>query len=240
MSLSTLVEPFEFDWQLRYSRRKTIAVFVFPDQRVEVRAPKSAGKKEIVVFLHRHRDWVQQQLQNYQQKQQHRPRRVPLQFIDGEKHYYLGEQFPVRQCYGRPNIYFTGEEILVYINPRAAPSSLKKPLLDWYRQLAAVVFNARLDILYDQFAKLGVAKPQIRIRSMRSRWGSCSPNGNINLALELIQVPLEYLDYVIIHEVCHLLEFNHSARFYQLQSKILPDWQICKKGLNEFPVVVLR
>jgi predicted metal-dependent hydrolase len=81
--------------------------------------------------------------------------------------------------------------------------------------------------------ELSLPFPELRIRKMRSRWGSCSRRAEITLNLELIRMPLDCIDYVITHELCHLVEFNHSARFYELQSRFFPDWKERRRQLEE-------
>ena len=79
---------------------------------------------------------------------------------------------------------------------------------------------------------LGLPAPQLRVRKMRSRWGSCSRSAVITLNLELIRMPLPCIDYVITHELCHLVEFNHGPRFYALQARFIPDWKERKRLLE--------
>jgi len=82
-------------------------------------------------------------------------------------------------------------------------------------------------------AALRLPFPELKIRKMRTRWGSCTRRGVITLNLELVRMPPACIDYVISHELCHLVEFNHSARFYQLQERFVPDWQVRKRELDE-------
>ena len=75
--------------------------------------------------------------------------------------------------------------------------------------------------------------PELKIRKMRTRWGSCTKSGVVTLNLELVRMPPECIDYVITHELCHMVEFNHSARFYEVQSRFMPDWKARKQQLEE-------
>ncbi len=229
---------FGFEWQLRFSHRKTIGVYVFPDLSVEVRAPKRTEQHDIIAFLIEHQQWVKQQLQKYQKNL---TLKKP-QFVAGAEHYYLGKSFPLvlSQINGKPRVEFNGEYIRVFCRDQHDSAEIKKHLIVWYRRLASVVYAARLEKCFAKFSNYPIVKPAFRIRTMKTRWGSCSSKGQINLSLELIQVPLACVDYVIVHELCHLIEFNHSPTFYALQSDIMPDWKQRKITLDAFPVVRLR
>jgi hypothetical protein len=83
-------------------------------------------------------------------------------------------------------------------------------------------------------AHVGVAYPDIIVRAMSTRWGSCSANGRITLNVKLVKVPRLYIDYVIFHELCHLAEPNHTPRFYELLDRVLPDWRERREKLNMY------
>ena len=226
-------EPLEFTYETRFSKRKTIGVYVYPDSRVEVRAPKRTAKRDIQYFVFEQREWIAKQLN----RNKDLPPRLDLNYTDGELHYYLGKQFPLKIQLGIPRVIFDGDKINLFTK---APDNLDKNknlLIEWYRQVAHIAYQSRLEACYSRFVQSGIDKPALRIRKMKTRWGSCSERGHINLSLELIKVPMEYIDYVIIHELCHLIEFNHSHRFYAVQSDMLPDWKQRKIGLNNFPMV---
>ncbi len=96
------------------------------------------------------------------------------------------------------------------------------------------IFRERLDACYPKVEHLDVVYPDLAIRVLKSRWGSCSPRGRITLNVKLIQVPRAYIDYVVFHELCHLAEPNHSPRFYELLERVLPDWRERRERLNSF------
>jgi len=96
------------------------------------------------------------------------------------------------------------------------------------------VFAARLAACYPKVQHLGLPYPQITVREMRSRWGSCDPADRITLNIKLILVPEELIDYVIYHELCHLREHHHGKAFYQLLDRVLPEWRERKRKLEEF------
>jgi predicted metal-dependent hydrolase len=114
------------------------------------------------------------------------------------------------------------------------PSVVQKLLEAWYRAEAKRIFSSRMAACFPRLAHLQVAYPTLSVRRMKARWGSCSSTGNIILNLKLIHLPLECIDYVIVHELCHLKEHNHSKRYYRLLEQILPDWRERRAALNAF------
>lgn len=101
----------------------------------------------------------------------------------------------------------------------------------WVARVKAV-FQERLEACYPRVARFKVAYPALVVRRMKSRWGSCTAAGKITLNLKLIQMPKECIDYVVVHELCHLKEHNHSPAFYALLGKVMPDWEERKQKLN--------
>ena len=110
-----------------------------------------------------------------------------------------------------------------------------KELLDgWYRRQARRVFRERLDTCYPRVQHLGIDYPELALRVMKSRWGSCTQAGRITLNVKLIQVPKDFIDYVVVHELCHLKEHNHSRKYYDLLDRVMPDWKQRRDQLNSF------
>lgn len=102
----------------------------------------------------------------------------------------------------------------------------------WYRTRALIVFAERLGRVLRSTPQFRALEPKLRLRRMRRRWGSCSRNGTITLNLELIKAPTSCVDYVILHELCHLIEASHSRRFYELLSQVSPEWEKLRERLN--------
>ncbi|MEO8394263.1 MAG: YgjP-like metallopeptidase domain-containing protein [Chloroflexota bacterium] len=107
----------------------------------------------------------------------------------------------------------------------------------WYRSRAQFVFKERFAPCYLRLASLGIPYPEFAVRNMKSRWGSCTATGRILLNLKLIQVPKDLIDYVILHELCHLKENNHSSAFYALLDRVLPDWRERRQRLNQMEII---
>ena len=107
-------------------------------------------------------------------------------------------------------------------------------MLDWYRSHARKLLARRIDRYLPAFVKMGASvEPKIIYRRMKKRWGSCSVNGTVMVNTELVKAPLNCIDYVIIHELTHLLYPNHDKNFYQLLGLLLPDWEKRKVRLEQ-------
>ncbi|MHA1287450.1 MAG: M48 family metallopeptidase [Candidatus Thorarchaeota archaeon] len=162
----------------------------------------------------------------------------PREYVSGETHRYLGRQYllkiiqigeqeteQVRMDRGRLKINVSNPDDM----------ERKKALLeDWYRGHAKRVFSERVDHWLPHFQRYGIESPQLVVRRMKSRWGSCTAEGKITLNLKLIQVPKHLIDYTIVHELSHLVELNHSEDYYQLLRRIMPDWEKRKEQLNRY------
>ena len=126
------------------------------------------------------------------------------------------------------------EYILVIARDKNDRASIKHLLNSWYRQQCLRVFSERIEAWYPRFERYAIQRPRVFIRQMRSQWGSCTESGKMTLNLKLIQVPRQFIDYVIVHELCHLIEHNHSTAFYALLTRIMPDWKGQREKLNSF------
>ncbi|MCA9886024.1 MAG: M48 family metallopeptidase [Anaerolineae bacterium] len=120
-------------------------------------------------------------------------------------------------------------------NSRLFANETVKALVDsWYLGPARWIFKERLRDSLSRFSNFDLPEFEIRIRELQTRWGSCTEAGTITLNPILMQVPKTYIDYVIVHELCHLLEHNHSPRFYKLLDRVLPDWRDRRQKLNQY------
>lgn len=211
------------DFRFIRSSRRTIALYVHRDGSVLVRAPLRAPFAEISLFVRERWDWLQKQRLRFSLEPQPRAQL----YRHGESFLHLGEErvlslTPAARCrvlLDEANLH------LALPAERLQDSAAIADLLEqWQRREARQLFAQRLAHCHEQMRELALPYPQLKIRKMRSRWGSCSRSAVITLSLELVRMPLACIDYVITHELCHLVEFNHSPRFYALQASYLPDW----------------
>ena len=213
-----------FEYIVRRQRRKTIALHVLPDASVEVRAPKWVPNRELAAFVEQRADWVVARRREAMQKLAQRP-----SFIPGQLHYFLGQRYPLSLSRA-PRAVVQWEQGVFHVATAdpADPAQVERALERWYRQRALGLFEERLFACIESFPAWFQDRyppPELKIRKMRRRWGSCSSRGVITLNLALVKMPLECIDYVICHELCHLQEFHHGRAFYQLLAQVVPAWK---------------
>jgi predicted metal-dependent hydrolase len=227
MSAPLTLSALPFSYQVRYSRRRTLALYVYPDQRVELRAPHGCPAEVLQDFLAERSDWVQRKLLEFSRL----PPPVVQEFSVSEPQPFLGTLYPLTVTSQRPyGVWLAAEQLLLRCRQ---PADAARLLADWYRRQAGVVLAERLEACLEMMARFDLPRPGLRIRRMRRRWGSCSSRGDITLNLDLVRYPLRLIDYVIVHELCHLREFHHGPAFYRLMDAALPDWPARKQELRE-------
>ncbi len=212
-------------------RRRTFGISVYPDLSVLVRAPFGTSREAVRQFVFSRAGWIvraQRKLDRYIPLQ-------PLLYRSGETHHYIGRQYQLEVREGRSD-YVTCLSGRVVVTMRLEPTAERtKKLLDaWYRSRAVIVFHERLAVCQRSAAQEGIPMPALRIREMRTRWGSFSSKGGITLNLLLIMMPVECLDYVIFHELCHYKVGRHGPRFWGLLKRLMPDCEERKKELNAY------
>lgn len=211
--------------QIIRTRRKTLALVVLPGGDLLVRAPLHLPMTRIEAFVHQHSAWVEKA----RARAASQPDLPGSQgFIEGELFPYLGQQYPLRLTSAlRPALAFTGGEFCL-----AASAQLRAAALfqRWYRAQAQAELRQRVEALA---LPHGLQYSKVRISSARTHWGSCSAKGTLSFTWRLLQAPPEIIEYVIIHELCHLREHNHSAQFWALVGTRLPDFAVRRKWLKE-------
>jgi len=230
-------ESRRIEFELTRRRRKTMAIHVHPDSRVTVVAPMRSKLPLVEEFVARRAAWIAKHQAAYERFWIERPAK---KYVNGESHEYLGRSYrlKVEQLeQGRERVEIERGRITIQVRDKDDPGKVQRRLTKWYRQQAGNRFEHRLDIWMERFERLGVSRPEIRIRRMKSRWGSCSPAGRITLNLKLIELSPDYIDYVLVHELCHLLEHNHSSDFYDLQERVMPEWRERREELNKILVL---
>jgi predicted metal-dependent hydrolase len=212
------------DFNIIRSRRKTIAVEITKDGEVLVRAPLRLARREVLAFVHQNDGWIARKLDQVRAlKGQITPRR----FRDGESFPFLGEPHRLRFVAGADYLQKQDGEFQLGIDLSSRAGDLFRT---WYRARAREILEDRVA----HFAlQIGLACRSVRITDARERWGSCSAAGTLNFAWRLVMAPPPVIDYVIVHELVHLVEMNHSRRFWERLGRVLPDYAERRKWLRE-------
>ena len=222
------------EYSLEYSDRKTLGIRVHPDNKVQVIAPNGASEQKVKERLKTKAAWILKQ-QNFFLS--FRPLTPPRQFVSGETHLYLGKQYRLK-LYESENesVKLQGGNISVYVNDKSDKSRIEELLKQWYKSKADNHFNTLFKSNLSRSRAFIDKSPTLKFRWMKKRWGSCAPDGTINLNLELIKAPKKCIEYVIVHELCHLVHLNHSTSFYKLLAELYPDWVETKDRLERVMV----
>jgi len=218
----------QIDFVLEYSDRKSLGITVTPDLYVMVKAPVDTSLEKVKDKLKRKASWILKQQSFFLS---FHPKTPARKFVSGETHLYLGRQY-------RLKIIIDDDESVKlkgrFIEVRTTDRTKAKQLVNkWYLQNAKTKFHAIAHQLIEQFRKHKVAPSSIVLRDMPTRWGSCTPKGKLILNPELIKAPRGCIEYVITHELCHLIYHNHTQRFFDLQTKEMRDWQKWKMRLEK-------
>lgn len=207
-----------------------VMIKVHPDCRVVVSAPEDANSDAVLCAVKKRGRWIYEKLREFRKQLEYT---TPRQYISGESHYYLGKQYLLKvieapeQAQG---VKLLRGRLEVSVSVKNA-ENVKALLAEWYKARAKDIFAKRLDAMLEQ-ALWVTDRPPLRILTMQTQWGSCSPNGRITLNPHLVKSPRECIDYVILHELCHIAEHNHSERFYRLMNQVMPKWEKTKERLD--------
>lgn len=217
----------QIDYQIEYSDRKTLGITVTPDMDVLVKAPKDSPISKIEEKLQKKAPWIIKQQSFFLA---YHPKTTERKYISGETHLYLGRQYLLKVEEEKiESVKLKGKYIEVKTPDR---SRTKKLLNDWYLIHAKSKFHSTALPLIENFKKYNVEPSSIVLREMPTRWGSCTPKGKIILNPELIKAPKGCIEYVIIHELCHLIHHDHTRKFIELQTKEMKDWEKWKTKLE--------
>jgi predicted metal-dependent hydrolase len=206
-----------------------------PEGRVSVSAPIGMAKDTIRVFVISKLAWIKKQ----QIKLRGQEREAPREFLNRESHYFNGERYllkivPVLASQGTAYVQLKHKTMELHIRPDASAESRAKLVNEWYRQQLKNAVPA-LITKYQKIMKVEVA--EFGIKKMKTKWGTCNAAAKrIWLNLELAKKPPECLEYIVVHEMTHLLEPSHNDRFVALMDRFMPKWRFHKDELNRLPV----
>lgn len=208
-------------YQIKLKERKTLKISVLPNLEVKVVAPKNADNGKIVEKIQKKAKWIVKQ-QNF--FKEFLPKTPPRKYISGETHLYLGKQYKLKVLHNHVDEVKLKSGRLVVKTRDKHPLLVEHLLGGWYKSHADEIFGSVLDERMKKFKRYKVSKPKFIIKRLKNKWGTCSKNGRITLNPELIKAPKGCIEYVINHELCHLVEHNHSNAYYELQETTMPDW----------------
>ena len=229
---------------------RKIIIRVHPDQRVVATVPFDASEDAIVDAMHKRARWIWQSINDFAKQ---KDTVLHKRYVSGETQFYLGKRYVLKIIVDTqqvPSVKLSRGKLNVTIKHEAskdiAPDSQEsrlvkiKPLIDKrYQHKAKAIFHERLAELLPK-ATWVTGIPSFRVMAMKKQWGSCSTKGNLMLNPHLVKAPKECIDYVILHELCHIAEHNHSERFWRLLTQVMPNWKEVKAKLDEMAEMYLN
>ncbi len=220
----------------RKSRR--VAIHVEVDGRVFVDAPDRASDRDIRAAVAKQARWISTHVAAARLR---RASVMPREYVSGESWLYMGRRFRLKVTIDdsqSPSVRLKGHYLSVVV-PRRSKEEVRKALDAWYRQRARIVLTTRLAEISASLRWIN-ALPPLRIRSMKVQWGSCSPSGRLTLNPHLVKASRQCIDYVVLHELCHIKIHNHGSAFYRMLDRHLPGWQSIKARLDNQAEEILQ
>ncbi|MCK5697736.1 MAG: M48 family metallopeptidase [Gammaproteobacteria bacterium] len=223
----------DIDIEVVQKEIKNIHLSVYPPNgQVKVSAPNNMDLDTLRVFVISKLSWIKQQ----QAKLRTQKRELARDYIDRESHYFNGKRYLLRviEKNEAPQVNLDHNEILLQVRPNTEHAKRQSLIDEWYRTQLRQMLSP-LIIKWEKKIKVSVSK--WTIRKMKTKWGSCSPDSqSIRINLDLAKKPSECLEYIVLHEMVHLLEPSHNTRFITLMDKFMPKWRFYRDELNALPV----
>lgn len=212
---------------------KNIYLSVYPPTgRVRISAPFRMDVDTIRVFAISKLSWIRKQ----QAKLKKQEREAPREFLNNESHYFNGKRYLLKIIHhnAAPRVNLQHSTIELYVRPKTGREKMKVILDEWYRRY----LKATVPMLIAKWEKkMNIQVNEFGIKKMRTKWGTCNREvKRIWLNLDLAKKPSECLEYIIVHEMVHLLERTHNDRFVSLMTEFMPKWRFYKDELNQLPV----
>jgi len=212
---------------------KNVHLSVYPPTgRVRIAAPLRMDLDTIRAFAISKLSWIRKQ----QTKLLNQEREAPREFLSGESHYYFGKRYLLKVIHHRaaPQVILRHDTIELYIRAGASLAAKEAVLSEWYRNRLKETVPA---LIAKWEKEMGVMVEEYGIKRMRTKWGTCNANASrIWLNLELAKKPIQCLEYIIVHEMVHLLERSHNEIFVAYMNRFLPRWRFVKDELNRLPI----
>ncbi|WP_031435380.1 M48 family metallopeptidase [Methylomarinum vadi] len=212
---------------------KNIHLGVYPpDGKVRISAPERMKLDMIRVFAISKLPWIKQQRRKLIEQE----RETPREYLNRESHYLWGRRYLLRIDYTDDflGVFLRHSKIVVRVRPGSDRENIRSVLEDWYRETLKEAVKSLLD-KWEPI--LGIKVERFFVQRMKTKWGSCNPAGkSVRLNTELVKKPQDCLEYIVVHEMLHLLEPTHNDRFIGLMDHFMPDWRHRRDELNRLPV----
>jgi predicted metal-dependent hydrolase len=233
-SLSRTIEygQSKFHYKILKSKRKTVTIMVTPSAEVIVKAPLEADDKKIYSLVLKRARWITQKMEYFEMRLKTKlPERL---YISGESHYYLGKAYKLKVIKStRDFVQLKNGKLNLFVTDCNSLTLKKQTLDDWLKSKAISKFEERFNTCLNKISHWKIKHPQLLIKTMLRRWGSITSTNKLILNTNLIKANTRCIDYVILHELCHLRYWDHSKKFQNLLRVLMPDFEKQKAKLDE-------
>lgn len=200
-----------------------------PDGKVRISAPKRMDDRSIRLFIMSKLPWIEKNVNRFNEQ----PRETQREYVSGESHYFKGERYllNVIEHDGKPAIEINNKGYIdFYVKDGTNSEQKKKVFLLWHRE----ELTKELSNIFNKWQEImGVFAKEWRIKQMKTKWGTCNTSAKrIWINLELVKKPVHCIEYIVVHELAHLIERNHNKRFTAVMDTFIPQWRSYKKELN--------
>ncbi len=223
-----MMDGFEFPVEVIRTDRKRSASIYLEGDGVKVRVPKGLPDGRVRDLIARKSPWIRRKLKDAELKVPPKPK----EFVSGETFSYLGRDYRLKVLRGdTQSLKLKGRYLEASISgsSKRQEEEVRSLLVDWYRIHA----QERLEEKTHRYARIMQVEPNcVSVKDYKSRWGSCSTTGDISYNWRIVMAPHRIVDYVVVHELCHLLEHNHSPAYWRHVERVLPDFQECREWLK--------
>lgn len=231
--MSTRLEIGNISVDVVFKDIKNVHLYVYPPTgQVCISAPVRMAVDKIRIFAISKLDWITSQQKKFLEQE----RETPREYVERESHYVWGKRYllQVNETEVTPKVELKHNHLVLYVSPYDTEGQRELVIRRWYREQLR---QAVSPLIKKWEKELGVEVGRVDIQHMKTKWGSCNPHSrNIRLNLELAKKPPECLEYVVIHEIVHLLAHHHDERFKELLDRCLPNWRQIRESLNELPL----
>jgi predicted metal-dependent hydrolase len=217
---------------LMFKDIKNVHLSVYPPTgRVCISAPRRLSVESVRAFAISKLGWIKRQ----QRRLREQSRETPREYLDRESHYLWGKRYLLRVIEGdHPSVAVKHSRLLLRVNLGATEEKKHGILAEWYREQMKTAVSS---LIARWATVIGVTVEKFYVQQMKTKWGSCNPLArSVRLNTELAKKPKDCLEYIVVHEMTHLLEPTHNARFIATMDRVMPDWRLRRDQLNQLPV----
>lgn len=209
-------------FDINYKNRTSIGIYVDPYGKIEVQAPKGTSDECVLQFLEEKWDWIQQRMQEMRDRSLGPKEKI---YDNGESFLYLGNAYPIHISQDpditQDHAVFKGDRLQIYVK-QLEDEKIKQALKRFYYQQCKALVERSIQAHQSNFK---IKPHSIRINDSKATWGTCDSRRHLTFNWRLAMAPLTVIDYVVVHEMCHMVHLNHDRSFWRLVGKLIPDYE---------------